>query len=1181
MHPEPFKMLVVTSRPLIDAEGREIVLLDVSEERRRIASGLKNSSVHVQVHFLPDATTGAVKDALRNGWDVVHFTGHGTPGGDLVLEDNFGVAHFLSSEQVKQLLAEKEIPLIVLSACYSELIAQDLQSARTPSFIAIDARTPIADRAAIIFAAHFYSGLAKGWNFKASFRDAQEAVALDPDVGDINLPIDEHGNTEPPWSQRFTLLGDGENALHVSIGAYNETGAQIPSIYNLPEKNLNFVGRVNEIVNIVQEFDRSKSRRVALIGTGGLGKTETAKAVGWWYMERDRVDAALWASASSDEGDYRLRDLASLLAIVIRVFGLSGREQASFEEQKKTVQELFVSRRILLVLDNWETIEPQSRRELWKFILSLPDTTRVLITSREVIPAKDGRNLELDTLPQDDATRLFLKVARNAGYLDRNPRLSKEEIGTLSAICDRLSGYPLAIEVVAGQTFSRSLSEIWADLLRVPKEVLESKDELTGEPHGVWTSLDLSYNLLPDEEKTMFQKMGALLAPATVNDIAAITKIEKAIPVITTLVRRSLVQMREGHYGLRPIVREYAQNKLAEAGLDLRELHECAAAHYDEKQTLPDALTASDHLFEVAQQYKSKETAQKFIDHVSRYYPRLVPKGLWGAARRKAEQILSVVSTVNDEEQLLVWQTELANMFIRTGEYDRAMDLSEDGLNIAKRLGDEGDIAYMLHNIGICKRHRWNNAEALSLFQQSLAISLRLNDKKAIADTLIELGALSQNNGQLTDAIDYYRQSCKIFNDLGDLHGAFTTLHNTATILQGVRDYDQALRLYQRCLDYAKKAGDKGKYMDALRNIGMIYEEQGEYTKAVDLFKQSLILAEELGNKSAIAELLLSLGMMAQYQSNYVEMREHYARCYELAEELRNKSLMARLLHNDGVVYQHEGKYSDAALRYRESIKLKDEVGDYLGTARSLNQLGNVEQLQGNLDGAAEYYRKSLKLRTEIDDKHAIANAQAQLGALEANRGNFAEARELCLQALAAHVEFGGKREIGQVLFQLGQIALASQQIKEAFIYLYQAHSIFSELQHRYMDLALNLLRQITQRVGKEQCEHWLEELLNEGNSPGLSAVDEQEAAQEYLLKLIELAEKVSNFPNLTPEQCQELQNDLATRESQARKNGQIEVADFFDVLQGLLTGRDVKDNIPNLVDPYRQVAQQTWDWLN
>src|ERR1051325_3905525 len=115
----PLRILAICSRPLVDAGGHPITLLDVAEERRRIETGVRRAGDVARVHFLPEATTGGVKSALRDVWDVVHFTGHGTEDGRLLLEDGYGVAHLLSKQDTAQMFTGQKAPLVVLSAGHS------------------------------------------------------------------------------------------------------------------------------------------------------------------------------------------------------------------------------------------------------------------------------------------------------------------------------------------------------------------------------------------------------------------------------------------------------------------------------------------------------------------------------------------------------------------------------------------------------------------------------------------------------------------------------------------------------------------------------------------------------------------------------------------------------------------------------------------------------------------------------------------------------------------------------------------------------------------------------------------------------------------------------------------------------------------------------------------------------
>ena len=862
----PLRILAITSRPLISAGGEPIALLDVDEERRRLRTALRQANTAVELRFLPQATVSTVMTALRSEWDIVHFTGHGTPDGFLVLENDYGVAHVLSQQEMASLFDGGNVPLVVLSACHSETTGRAITAAGVPNVIAVDAAVPIADVAAIVFAEHLYNALAHNRSIADAFADAQKAVALHASVGDSHPPKDKAGVAQKPWSQRFRPIGNGGvKFATTATGGYQETGPQQPA-HNLPTRG-DFVGRAQEISNVVHAF--RTDARVALVGSGGLGKTALSLAVARWFAERGLMEAIVWASASGDEGEYKLRDLASLIDIAGRALRLPFNEQTPTEERKRIVRDTLAQHSSLLVLDNWETLTPEAKKELWTFVLSLPDTARILVTSRLELPARQSRNIHLDPLREKDAVSLFVNVAHNAGYFEQNPKLSDGDMDLLLQICAHLSGYPLAVEVVAGQTATRTLTDIWNDLRTTPQLVLETIDELTGEPRGVWTSLDLSYNILPEQEKRLFRRMCVFLAPATAEDIAAVTEDAQSRKALDTLVRSSLVRMHEGSYSLLPVIKQYAESKLTDSGEEIVQRHLIAFTFFGEKETLDASLLASDHLFELINRYKNYDVADTFDNYVRSFIQQLIRQGFWTEARVKLMQSLKVFRLVENrigESQVL---GELGNLAMRQGDYALATKCVQESFTNYLKLGDKNGIAQTQHQLGNIAYFQGDYDLARMQYAKSLEATQELGNKSGIAIAQHQLGMLAQDQGDLASAAQWYEKSLKLKQELGDISGIANTQGQLGNLALLKGDYICAAEWYTKVMITFQESGDKSGIAITQHQLGMLAQDQGDLASAAQWYEKSLKLKQKLGDINGIGLTLGQLGSMAFAQADF------------------------------------------------------------------------------------------------------------------------------------------------------------------------------------------------------------------------------------------------------------------------------------------------------------------------
>src|ERR1051326_8793388 len=266
----------------------------------------------------------------------------------------------------------------------------------------------------------------------------------------------------------------------------------------------------------------------------------------------------------------------------------------------------------------------------------------------------------------------------------------------------------------------------------------------------------------------MFRRMCVFLAPASAEDIAAITETENPRPVLDTLIKRSLTRMREGAYSLLPIVRDYAQDKLADAGQDPRELHERAVNHYAQKQTIEDALTASDHLFELVARFGLRDAAEAFAGYVRGFYYDLVTRGYWAEARSKTEQFIAVARALGDKQTEAQLIGELGSRYQNIGEYERAAELHRKAKSLLEEAKDKRGVATSLHQLGMLAQDQGDYGEAARLYRQSLDINRELGDKSGVASSLHQLGVLAQAQGDYGEAARLYRESLDIERELGN-----------------------------------------------------------------------------------------------------------------------------------------------------------------------------------------------------------------------------------------------------------------------------------------------------------------------------------------------------------------------------------------------------------------------------
>lgn len=732
---------------------------------------------------------------------------------------------------------------------------------------------------------------------------------------------------------------------------------------NLPAQSTVFVGHEREIELVRALLWQQDVRLLTLVGAPGIGKTRLGIEVATGLLE-DFADGVFFIALAP------VTSPSLVASTIARTLGI---QETGSQPVREKLKEYLHDRQILLVLDNFEHLLDAA--SLVSELLEASPRLKVLVTSRELLrleremeftipplalpDSNNLTNIESQALLDYAAVRLFVDRAMDVKH---DFTLTAENGHTIAQICCSLDGLPLAIELAAVRI--KVLS---------PNELLERSESwltlLTGGARDLLThqrtlrsAIEWSYNLLDEEEKALYRRLGIFVNGCSIEAAQAVCNAGGDLPWdildgVTSLSSKSLIRKSEqmnaaSRFGMLETLREYALERLEESGeiKTVRQLH--ADCYLRLAERVRPELEGSKRAF--------------WLDQLEMEHDNLRAVLRWFEEEGEPAAEMELRMTA------ALWYFWWSRGHLSEGSrwLDAALSTSSRSAGATTATSARAQALYGASRFATSHD---DYPRARTLLEESLLISRLLDYKQGIADSLSGLSWVAFCLGDNQQATTLGEESLGLFRELGDKSGTTLVLGGLAYAAWEAGNIERAKVLFAEGLQFARELGSKGAIAGSLTNLGEIARGQGNYEAARLLYEESLVTFREGKLKGGIAAVLACLGSVANHQGNYDDAEAILREGLILCKELGNKYTMAFCEVGLAGVWSARNEPEKAARLLGAANALLEAIGIQLQPADRADYDHNMAATRGQL--AEETFAEAWAEGQAMTMEQAIAYA--------------------------------------------------------------------------------------------------------------------------------------------------------------------------------------------------------------
>jgi non-specific serine/threonine protein kinase len=605
--------------------------------------------------------------------------------------------------------------------------------------------------------------------------------------------------------------------------------------HNLSAPLTNFIGRDREIVELLRLVPAS--RLLTLTGAGGCGKTRLALEVAGRVLDRFPDGAWLVDLAS-------LADPNLLTHAVASVFDV---REGPNRPILDALSSYLHKRQLLVILDNCEHLVSPCA-QLVDTLLRAADRATILATSREAlgiagevvwrVPSLSlpdlSRPSSVETLLQHDAVKLFVE---RASAVESMFAMTAANAAAIAAVCVRLDGIPLALELAAARVKVLSPTQIQARLNDRFRLLTGGSRTAVARQRTLEATVEWSHGLLSAAERRLLRRLSIFGGGWTLEAAEGVAPDDEGerddvLESLSRLVDKSLANVEHDGEGLRryhflETVRQYARERLFESGEAERLRDRHLKFFHDMVRRAEPELVGADQIV--------------WLDRLQREHDNLRLALEWCLATpQRGVQSMELAGALR-----WFW---LKRGHFREGQawLERALASGRDAAPPALRAATLTYLGFLTFFQGDCERTQ-------ALVEESAAIGGAEGDLTVVAFSLAigALAALERGDVALCSRLAADAQAAARASAAPVVQAM--AISCLAYLAIGEGDFDRAGRLHEEVLDVCRRLGEKWGIGIALSDLSLLRVLQRRHDEARALCAEGIDLHREFDDRRGIA----------------------------------------------------------------------------------------------------------------------------------------------------------------------------------------------------------------------------------------------------------------------------------------------------------------------------------------